>query len=418
MGVIFPPAQMGFPPMGPPPRANAPNPNTLQAGFTAFRQNRPRFHGNRWGSSHGNQGGSGSGQGTFERVSGELPVDKFPYGTADADWEQWVRRFEKAVKVATNAATPERLEELCLLWIPLKLNDEAQSIYEKCANKERDWQSLKAELAEALEDPMIRRKWARYPDAYKKPASMSLQVYRANIIGLVNKYSSALATDPTAYNIELYNRFVNGLAVDYREYIEESIPYSKETLDNAYSQALKHEAKLAKKSVEFSGATAAAMTDAEKDGMEKMRLDLEKVKTQLSAQKRESSTEGRNRGWRSRDSSAEGRNRGWRSRDQRRGSRDDRRGNSPYPSKGRESRPSSGSGRSASSGNGSRSGSGNFRKNDFRAIQTADEDSDTEFNNKFVESAAAAFSQALTSSMKRLSVRPKGPRKGTRSKKV
>ena len=157
--------------------------------------------------------------------------------------------------MATNAFGQARLHELCLIWIPLKLSEEAQPIYDKCEYKHRDWPLLMAELTEALEDPMIRRKWARHMDAYKKPASMSLQVYRAKIVGFVNKYSSALARDPTAYNMELYNRFVIGLEADWREYIEESIPYKKESLDNAYSQALKYEAKLSKKAMGFWGSS-------------------------------------------------------------------------------------------------------------------------------------------------------------------
>ena len=82
--------------------------------------------------------------------------------------------------------------------------------------------------------------------------------------------------------MELYNRFVIGLEADWREYIEESIPYKKESLDNAYSQALKYEAKLAKKGVCFG---AAAMTDKEKDKFGRLRRDVEKLKTQLAAER-------------------------------------------------------------------------------------------------------------------------------------
>ena len=275
IGVIFPPSQWGF----------QPNPDALQSDSNAFQHN--------YSAPQGSVGGAMGGDPSttlesgfeehFEKVCGDIPIDKFAYGTADADWAQWSDRFEKAVQVATNACGRARLEELCLTWVSLKLNDEALIIYERCTHKETDWPLLKAELASGLEDPTARRKWARYPDAYKKPASMSLQVYRANIVGLVNRYSSALATDPTAYNIELYNRFVNGLEADWREYVEESIPYGKETLDNAYSQALKFEAKLAKRNTRSSG-SAAAMTVSEKDTLEKIRLDLEKVKIQMAVE--------------------------------------------------------------------------------------------------------------------------------------
>ena len=232
------------------------------------------------GASQNLQQGTGSQQ--FEKVVGDIPVEKFPYGTPNADWGQWSVRFERAVQVATNAHGQSRLEELYLLWISLKLSDEAQPIYARCEHKDTNWLLLKAELAEALEDPLFRRKWARYKDAYKKPHDMSLQVYQAKITSLVNKYSPALATDPSSYSMELYIRFVNGLEPDWREYIEESTPYGKETLDNAYCQALKYEAKLAKKLARPCGA-AAALSFARKDSLEQMQLDLERMKIQREA---------------------------------------------------------------------------------------------------------------------------------------
>ena len=334
-------------------------PNNMHAAFNAFGQNAPPFQGNMWGSHNAHSTPGPRVQ--FERVTGKLPVDKFPYGTPEADWAQWCERFEKAVQVATNANGRDRLEELCLTWIPLKLNEEAQPIYDKCEHKNGSWPLLKAELADALEDPVIKRKWARHMDAYKKPASMSLQVYRANIIGFVNKHSPALLADPTAYNMELYNRFIHGLEKDWRDYIEESIPYKKESLDNAYSQALKYEDKLAKKSGDFN---AAAMSHAEKDRVERIRRDLEKVKTQLTTKKAQENSSS-----------------------------------------------------STSSGNGSNSDSDNYRSNDFRAIRTADEDSDVECKERLMKSATAAFTQAFSSSMKGLSLKPKGSKRRHRSQK-
>ena len=133
------------------------------------------------------------------------------------------------------------------MWIPLKLNDEAQPIYARCEQKNKSWPLLREELAEAFEDVRMRRQWNRNKDAYQKPADMSLQVYRANVIGLVNKYSPGLTAHEDLYADELYVRFIAGLEDDWREYIEEAIPYTEETLENAYSFALKYEAKLAQK---------------------------------------------------------------------------------------------------------------------------------------------------------------------------
>ena len=331
----------------------------------------------------------------FERVTGDIPIEKFEYGKEEADWQDWSLRFERAVQAATNAYGRDRLEELCLMWIPLKLAAGAQPIYNKCEHRDKNWPLLRAELAEALEDPRIKRRWARHPDAYKKPANVTLQVYRANIIGYVNKYSPAVVADKEAYSMELYNRFVNGLEVDWREYLEDTIPFGKETLDNAYNQALKYESKLAKKSVDF---TVAAMSDAEKDNFEKMRLDMEQMKTQISSMAKKPDS------WRSR-SPKKKKEDGGKESSEKRSYKD-----SPY--RGSKDRRSSSGQSGRSSAGRSRSGSGNR----FRAIDTADEDSDAEATSRFKQQMAEAMAECMAKSMKGLSVRSKNS-KGSKSSK-
>ena len=348
----------------------------------------------------------------FERVTGDIPIEKFPYGEPGADWSDWAVRFEKAVKAATNAYGQVRLGELCLMWISLKLPEAAQPIYNKCRNKDADWDQLKIELEEGLEDPKMRRDWVRNVGAYKKPQDISLQVYRAKVTGYVHKYSPAVVNDTKAYNEELYNRFVHGLEVDWREYIEESIPYGKETIDNAYNQALKYEAKLEKKQVQFTGA---AMTDSEKDTMERIRLDVEELKTNLSSVKKKSRQErGSWSGFQKEDRRSASPS-GQRSRkdyknDFKKGRRSYR--NSPHH---RSRSRTSSSGRSGSSTAQSRSSSGER----FRAIRTEDEDSDTEAVQQRAKVMTEAITKAITEGMKGMSMKSrKGSSKHrSRSKK-
>ena len=354
---------------------NAPDPNALAAGFSAFNQNCPPFHGNM--SAMAQQASlscpntplrSGfRSKNEFERVTGKIPIDKFMYGTEDGNWPDWVTRFEGAVKLATNAFGKDRLEELCLEWIPLKLNDAAQPIYARC-EKKHSWPELKNELADKLEDPRIRRQWHRQKDAYKKPASISLQVYKANIIGMVDKYSPGLALDKNSHTLELYNRFVAGLETDWREYIEEAIPYTKETIDNAYSFALKYEAKLKRKAVDFVP-TAGAMKNVERDRMERTILDVEKLKMKEKEREAQASRSEENQGRRSKEKSSD---------------------------------------ESSSSSGHSLSNSGKFRKSDFNALG---EDSDGEAKKEFIEKTSQAISQALAASMQGMSFRPKGSHK-------
>ena len=408
-GVVVPPAlQAALSAPSTPGGRGTLNESAIREGNAAFDTNAPQNFGNRWAD-----GASGPARlnprsrNEFERVTGDIPIEKFPYGTPGADWGQWSQRFEIAVQASTNAYGRERLEELCLLWIPLKLNEEAQPIYSKAEYKGRDWNLLQAELAEAFEDPRILRQWARKPDAYKKPAGMSLQVYKANIIGYVHKFSPHILGNKNAYAMELYNRFTNGLEADWKEYIQESIPYGKETLDNAYSQALKYEDKLASKSaIKAVGFTGAAMTDAEKDSMEKMRLDLEQVKTQLKAQSLH----------RSRDQYRSSSKQGKGSSEKKAKEPEDGktfRKNSPYP-KQRSASRQSGSGRSTGR---SRSGS-THSKNSFRAVQTEAEDSDAEVHAAFVQKTSDAIAKAVADSLQGLSLKVKDKtKKKSRTKK-
>ena len=211
------------------------------------------FGGHEEGQSTSSTTSHRSNRTTFEKVTQDIPVEKFPFGTQGADWTEWSKRFELAVQAATNAQGRDRLDTLCLIWISLKLNDEAMPLYNQCPSKKTEWVSLKAELEEAFEDTYVKRLWVRSLEAFKKPEDMSLQVYKAKVMGMVSKYSPATLNDAEAHEAELYSRFVGGLGKDLREYIEESISFGEETLDEAFHLALKYEEKL-KKSADFAGA--------------------------------------------------------------------------------------------------------------------------------------------------------------------
>ena len=211
------------------------------------------FVGHEEGQSTSSTTSHSSNRTSFEKVTQDIPIEKFPFGTQGADWTDWSKRFELAVQAATNAQGRDRLDTLCLLWISLKLNDEALPLYNQCPSKETEWPSLKEELEEAFEDTHVKRSWVRSHEAFKRPDDMSLQVYKAKVIGLVSKYSPATLNDETAHEAELYNRFVGGLGKDWREYIEDSVSFGEETLDEAFHLALKYEEKL-KKSADFTGA--------------------------------------------------------------------------------------------------------------------------------------------------------------------
>ena len=110
----------------------------------------------------------------YKKIPTDIPILKFPYGKPGADLREFAKRFRRALKTVTNAATEARVDELCLMLFPLKLPDEAQSIYQGCDPKDSNWELLIEELEEKMEDPIICRNWARDLGAYKRSAGMSL----------------------------------------------------------------------------------------------------------------------------------------------------------------------------------------------------------------------------------------------------
>ena len=216
----------------------------------------------------------------MEKTPSNLPIEEFPYGKPGVDWNEYAFRFEGTAKAATNAQTQERVDQICCTWLPLKLPDDAQPIYRQCQHK-NNWTMLKAELEVAFEDPMIRRRWSRDLGAYKRPPGMTLQVYNAKIIGYVHRYSPHVVNDPKAYANELYVRFIHGLDDEYKAYIEESIPFGKETIQNACNQAIKLELK--KQERNQGARVGMASTDGKKSQMENMKQDLAGLKASLSA---------------------------------------------------------------------------------------------------------------------------------------
>ena len=72
------------------------------------------------------------------------------------DFEQWVKLFEKAVKLATNVRDNATLLSLYLEWLPLKLHASAYVTYRQATST--TWPELKEELIGLFIDPQERYK--------------------------------------------------------------------------------------------------------------------------------------------------------------------------------------------------------------------------------------------------------------------
>ena len=339
---------------------------------------------------------SASGRGAswcHEKIPTDIPIQKFPYGKPGADLRDYAKRFRRAVKTVTNAATEERTDELCLMWLPLKLPDEAQSIYQGCEHKDSNWELLIKELEELMEDPIIRRNWSRNLGAYKRPAGMSLQVYKANVLSYVHKYSPAVVKDPKSYEMECYNRFVHGLEFDWREAIDAGIPFGKETIERAYNQAIKYE--LRRKESKQVAFTSAAMTNRERDNMQRLKLEADEIRTEIDSIKRSRRRDRHDQSG-SKSLGPHGKN------------EEKKHHSSPHHRQsGQICEVGDGSSTSGESGS-----SSSLSEEDLRAIQSADEDSDSKAIKARAKVMTESISKAILEGMKGLSVKP---RKGSSS---
>ena len=92
---------------------------------------------------------------TNERAS-SIPVDPFCSGVDDLD--EWFEIFENAVKLAMNPSTDERKAELCIAWLPIKLDGEARAVFKQIPTT-FTYAQIKAQLKERLVDPNEVYKW-------------------------------------------------------------------------------------------------------------------------------------------------------------------------------------------------------------------------------------------------------------------
>ena len=206
------------------------------------------------------------------------------FESREDDFESWVKRFESAVELAHNTdGDADALNKLCIKWLPLKLDKEAQSVYSNVTpttpNTPLTWAEIKTQLSSLLINPQDKYNW--------------LATRRGNIVWDGKESFHALATrvkssvdkfDPNCdKNQEYYFRFRSALTPEYRKAIdlgcrEETIEEAKRvayrflnaTLDQATG-----EQPAGDKAVSFTGA---AMSD---DRIKTVELSLQSLEVKV-----------------------------------------------------------------------------------------------------------------------------------------
>ena len=153
------------------------------------------------------------------------------------DFDQWVKLFEKAVKLATNVRDNVTLLDLYLEWLPLKLASTAYVTYLQATNT--TWPELKEELIGLFIDPQERYKWQAKYTTIKWDGKESFHNLAARVVQAVNRYNKEM---PDEFKTrEYFFRFRNAFKKPMRRIIDMGCPANNRTLEMAKEVALRYQ---------------------------------------------------------------------------------------------------------------------------------------------------------------------------------
>ena len=165
-----------------------------------------------------------------ERAAHSIPVNDFQSDRESFD--DWVRLFEEAVGLATNAAA-DRKEPLYKRWLPLKLDTRSRELLKSC-NQTATWAALKKELKNFLVDPQEKYNWQTNRVTPSWDGKESFHVLANKIKRLVDLYEEA----EDKKNLYFF-RFRMALPTDYRRAIDLGCDETKRTIDEAKKMAFR-----------------------------------------------------------------------------------------------------------------------------------------------------------------------------------
>ena len=195
-----------------------------------------------------------------EKAPSQLPIDKFVSGTDDID--DWIERFETAVKLATNAQTDQRRNELYLQWLPLWIDEPARAVLRQIPTGTayqtvNNVKGVKALLKELLLDPNDAYQWRAMKKKVTWDGKEDFQVLATRVIRAVDKYEKDL--DQNARNNSYFFRFREALPKVYKDSIDVSLNKDERTIENAKELATRVRGTQPDHAVSFE---AAAMVDS------------------------------------------------------------------------------------------------------------------------------------------------------------
>ena len=185
------------------------------------------------------------------------------FNTDKDDFELWIRKFEKAVKLATDTRDGDpQLQYLYKEWLPLKLDDDATAHLDTLDINRLEWNVLKDQLAELLIDPQEELLWRTGESTITWDGKEPIRSLASRIKRKVDKYYKRYPAE--VREMECYNRFRGAFQRPIVRFIDMNCPKGSQTLENAKDVVMRHQLCNASKgksgdvdpdkSVEFAGA--------------------------------------------------------------------------------------------------------------------------------------------------------------------
>ena len=170
-----------------------------------------------------------------ERAASKINVKDFD--SKNDDFEKWVKLFEIAVKLATNAVG-DRRQILYKEWLPLKLDDHARGLHETI-DEQSTWEEIKNQLATDLIDPQEQAKWQDGIITVKWDGTESILSLANQVKRLVDKYERDM---PRQYKErEYFDRFLAAFKKPMRRFIKMACPTDDRSLDTAMEAAQRYQ---------------------------------------------------------------------------------------------------------------------------------------------------------------------------------
>ena len=169
---------------------------------------------------------------TVRRFKAASNINVKDFDSEKDEFERWIIRFEKAVKLATNMRDGDApLHNTYKDWLPLKLDEDALSHLENLDIEVLDWNTLKERLAELLIDPGERLRWQTHQTTIKWDGKEPLHMLATRIIRGVNKYHKTYPQE--VKEAEYFARFRNAFDPSLMCIIDMNCPAGSQTIDIA-----------------------------------------------------------------------------------------------------------------------------------------------------------------------------------------